>query len=156
MNRTLAGFLVAVLTASVLLVLPASAPAQQAEDIGNHRVHYNALNTSALPPEVASAYGIQRSGSRAMLNIAVLRKAESADSMDTPSRAQVSARAVNLTGQSRDIELQEIEDDDAIYYIGTFRIHNEETLTFTITVQPEGSEQAPQTFTFQQQFYTEK
>lgn len=152
MNRVLAAFSI---TAFALLLVPATAPAQQAEDIGQHLVHYNALNTNALPPEVASAYGIQRSGSRAMLNIAVLRKSDSADSMNTPTHAKVSARAVNLTGQPRDIELREIEDDDAVYYIGTFRIHNEETLTFTISVQPEGSKQPPQQFSFQQQFYTD-
>lgn len=141
--------------AAVLLLTTSSAVAQQAEDIGNYRVHYNALNTNVLPPEVASAYGIQRSGNRAMLNIAVLRKAENADSMDVPTHAEVSAGAINLTGQRREIGLQEIEDDDAIYYIGTFRIHDEETLTFTISVQPEGSRQPPQEFSFQQQFFTD-
>ncbi|WP_376694795.1 DUF4426 domain-containing protein [Wenzhouxiangella sp. EGI_FJ10305] len=143
------------ITAFALLLAPATAPAQQAEDIGNYRVHYNALNTNALPPEVAGAYGIQRSGSRAMLNIAVLRKAENADSMDTPTHARISARATNLTGQGREIELQEVEDDDAVYYIGTFRIHDEESLTFTISVQPEGSNRPPQEFSFQQQFFTD-
>ncbi len=152
MKRELAALCI---TAIALLLAPAMAPAQQAEDIGNYRIHYNALNTNALPPEVAGAYGIQRSGSRAMLNIAVLRKAESTDSMDTPTHAEVSARAINLTGQRREIELQEIEDDEAVYYIGTFRIHDEETLTFTISVQPEGSQQPPQEFSFQQQFFTE-
>ena len=152
MIRTFAATLI---TAIALLALPATGQAQQAEDIGDYRVHYNAINTNAIPPEVASAYGIQRSGSRAMLNIAVLRKAESEDSMDTTARATVSARAVNLTGQVREIELREIEDDDAIYYIGTFRISNEETLTFEISVRPEGSEQPPARFSFQQQFFVE-
>lgn len=143
------------ITAFALLLVSTTISAQQAEDIGNYRVHYNALNTNVLPPDVASAYGIQRSGSRAMLNIAVLRKADSADSMDTPAHAKVSARAINLTGQGREIELQEIEDDNAVYYIGTFRIHDEETLTFTISVQPEGSKQPPREFSFQQQFFTD-
>lgn len=153
MTRKIAVFLISVLG---LFAFFNSAWAQQAEDIGQHRVHYNALNTNALPPEVASAYGIQRSGSRAMLNIAVLRKADSPDSMDIPTHAEVSARATNLTGQARKIDLQEVEEDDAVYYIGTFRIHNEETLTFTITVKPEGSGQPPQEFSFQQQFYTQE
>jgi len=152
MTRQFAALLIG---AFALLLAPATTSAQQAEDIGQHRVHYNALNTSALPAEVASAYGIQRSGSRAMLNIAVLRKADSTDSMDTPVQAKVEARAVNLTGQPRDIDLKEIKEEEAIYYIGTFRIHDEESLTFTISVQPEGSKQPPQQFSFQQQFYTQ-
>lgn len=152
MTRPLAVFLMAVIGMSALC---SPTRAQQAEDIGDFRVHYNTLNTNLLPPDVASAYGIQRSGSRAMLNIAVLRKAGSADSLDQPVRARVTASAVNLTGQRREIELREIEDQDAVYYIGTFRIHNEETLSFAVRVQPEGQSGPAREITFRQQFYTD-
>lgn len=153
MIRLLAGTIAAAL---VLMAISGPASAQQFEDIGDYRVHYSAMNTRMLPPEVAGAYDIQRSGNRAMINIAVLRKAESEGEMDTPVRAGVSASAVNLTGQRRDIDVREVDDGDAVYYIGSFRIANEETLTFTIEVQPEGSKQPAQTFTFKQQFYTEE
>lgn len=153
MTRKLSAFLFAAAFA-MLALQPAAA--QQAEDIGNHLVHYSAMSTRMVPPEVARAYGIERSGSRAMINIAVLRKADSDGEMDTPVHASVDASAVNLTGQPRDIELQEVVEEDAVYYIGTFRIANEETLTFTIEVRPEGSSRPPETFSFQQQFYVEK
>ena len=153
MIRLFAGTIAAAL---VLMAISGPASAQQFEDIGDYRVHYSAMNTRMLPPEVAGAYDIQRSGNRAMINIAVLRKAESEGEMDTPVRADVSASAVNLTGQRRDIDVREVDDDGAVYYIGSFRIANEETLTFTIEVQPEGSNGPAETFTFKQRFYTEE
>jgi hypothetical protein len=123
--------------------------AQQLETFGPYEVHYSAINTSQLSPTVARAYGIQRSSNRAMLNIAVLRSNEPEDE---PVSAIVTAQTVNLTGQRRDIEMSEIRDQGAIYSIGTFRISNEEIITFRVSVQPEGRT-APYEFTFQQKFY---
>ena len=70
-------------------------------------------------------------------------------------RGRVVASATNLTGQRREIELREINDQGAIYYIGTFRIHNEETLNFAIEVSPEGHSGAPYEFAFRQQFFVD-
>lgn len=138
--------------ASLLLFLAIPAVAQQAVTIGDYTVHYNALATSALTPQVAQTYGIQRSSSRALLNITVLRN-EAGGSRAI--HARVEARARNLTGQARDIDLRAIEEsDDAIYYIGVFRVNHMETYDFMVTVVPEGSAE-PLELTFRQQFYTE-
>ena len=51
------------------------AAAEQSQTFGDYEIHYNALTTDQLSPEVAKAYGIVRSGSRAMLNVSVLRMA---------------------------------------------------------------------------------
>lgn len=136
-----------------LLILAAAlaspAVAQQSEQFGDYEVHYNTLNTNMLSPDVASVYGIQRAGTQAMLNVTVL---------DTQSRepmeADISATATNLTGQRRDVELRRIDDQGAIYYIGQFRIHDEETLNFRLQVQPEDHDGDPFTLTFRQQFFT--
>ncbi len=130
---------------------PVSIQAQQAEDLGTHWVHYSTINTSQLTPQVASAIGVQRSASRALLNIAVLRK--SADGMDLPVRAQIRVQAVNLAGQRREVELREVVEQDAVYYLGSFRIHNEERMTFRVSVLPEDLSGAPREFSFQQQFF---
>jgi len=149
MNRQLAVFCIA-----AMLLAAGSAAAQKFEEIGDYRVHYNTLNTDLLPPDVAKAYGIRRSANRALLNIAVLRKASADDEMDSPVRARVAAHAINLTGQRRDIELTEILDDGAVYYVGTFRISNEETLNFTVVVQPVDSGQPAEEFSFSHRFFT--
>lgn len=140
--------------ALLMMLLSTALHAQQAEEFGSYRVHYNAINTNLLNPEVARAYGIQRSGNRAMLNIAVIRH-NSESSMDSTVHADVTASTINLTGQRREIELEVIEDQDAIYYIGTFRIHDEETLDFSVRVRPEGESETHE-FEFRQQFFTDE
>jgi hypothetical protein len=135
---------------TALTALPALA--QQAQEFGEYSVHYNALNSSLLTPEVAKAYGIRRSDSRALVNISVLKNAE--NQATTAVKANVTATGRNLTGQSRNIEMREINDGDAIYYIGELSVRNMETFSFTVNVMPEGQ---TKTFLveFRQQFYTE-
>ncbi|MGY6555559.1 MAG: DUF4426 domain-containing protein [Wenzhouxiangella sp.] len=133
------------------LIGPAPGWAQQAEDLGTHWVHYSIINTSQLAPEVANAIGVQRSASRALLNLAVLRKGE--DGLDQAVRAQIRVHMVNLAGQRRELELREVVEQDAVYYLASFRIHNEERATFRVSVLPEDLRGAPREFTFQQQFF---
>ncbi len=134
-----------------LMLWASTAAAQQAEDLGSHLVHYSAINTSQLTPEVASAIGVQRSSSRALLNLAVLRKNE--QGMDRPVRASIRVEAVNIAGQRRDVELREVTEQDAIYYLGSFRFHNEERITFRVSVHPEDRPGPAREFSFQQQFF---
>lgn len=127
--------------------------AQKSQDFGEYSVHYNALNTNLITPQVAQGYGIQRSSSRALLNIAVLKMVP--DDMDTPVSASVTASGTNLTGQKRDIVIRKIEDSEgAIYYLGEFPIHNLETYRFDIRVKVDG-EDDEFVVNFNQQFYTE-
>jgi hypothetical protein len=135
------------------LVFSGFALAQQSQDFGDYVVHYNALNTNLIPPQVAQAYGITRSSSRALLNVTVLKKVM--DTPGTPTSASVKASATNLTGQLREIEIREIKDSEgAIYYIGEFPVHNLETYLFEISVAVEG-EPEPLMVGFKHQFYTE-
>jgi hypothetical protein len=143
----------AILFSLLAAVLPApGAHAQQSQDFGDYVVHYNAFNADLITPQIAQAYGIQRSPSRAVLNITVLRKVM--DTPGTPVRATVDASATNLTGQRREIEVREIDDSGAVYYIGEFPVHNLETWRFEVNVKVEG-ENEPLLVRFKQQFYTE-
>jgi len=135
------------------LHIPVAVFAQQSQDFGNYVVHYNALNTNMIPPQVAQAYGIKRSPSRALLNITVLKKVM--DTPGTPVSASVAGGATNLTGQRRELEIREIRDPEgAIYYVADFPVHNLETYRFEVTVAIEG-EADPLLVRFTQQFYTE-
>jgi hypothetical protein len=135
------------------LFFSSTGKAQQSQDFGDYVVHYNALNTNLIPPEVAQGYGIQRSSSRALLNVTVLKKVM--DTPGTPVGATVTASGTNLTGQRRDIEIRKIEDPEgAIYYIGVFPVHNLETYNFNVQVAVEG-EEYPLVVKFRQQFFTE-
>ena len=146
-------YLLSTLFACSLLFQISVCTAQQSETFGKYAVHYNVINTNLIPAQVAQGYGIQRSSSRALVNITVLDTSQGESG--SPVHASVTTSAVNLTGQRRDIEMREIVDpDNAIYYIGELPIHNMETYNFTVKVQLEG-EPKPFGLTFGQQFFTE-
>lgn len=115
---------------------------------GDHVVHFNAQPTTMLTPEVARAFGIRRGDNRAMLNITVLH----GPLPGTPVRADVVVTASNLLGQGKDIKMRELREGDAIYYIGEFRIANEEIVNFKVNVRPEGVGQSYE-LSFRQQFF---
>ena len=118
-------------------------------DIGDHVVHFSAQSTDQLPPDVARAYNIVRSKNRAMLNVSVLREEDG-----VPVVAKVSVKTVNLTGQLKNVTMRQINEGDAIYYIGEVAIANRETLVFDISVTPDGS-QIARDVRFKRQFYTD-
>ncbi len=118
-------------------------------DIGDHVVHFSAQSTDQLPPEVARAYSIVRSKNRAMLNVSVLQESDMSAVV-----ADVSVKTVNLTGQLKSVTMRQIDEGDAIYYIGEVAIANRETLVFDISVRAEGSEQTSDV-RFKRQFFTD-
>lgn len=140
------------LTMSLGLLLANNAMAQRSQDFGNYVVHFNALNTNQIPPAVAQQYGIQRSSTRALLNITVLSKV--INTPGTPVHAKVSVTGRNLSGQLRDISVKEVDDQGAIYYLGQLRVRNEETFDFSINITPDGASE-PLLVKFRQQFFTE-
>lgn len=139
------------LTGLGLLALAATAAAEQSVDTGDYVVHYNAIPTELLSPQVARAYGLTRSHNRAMLNVAVLKKE---GDQTLPVTAELTTSASNLAGQRRDLEMRLIEEQDARYYIGTVRVSDEEILRFNVRVMPEGRSE-PIEIQFDQQFFTE-
>lgn len=142
------------LLGSFLLASAGLAQAGGTEDFGDYRVHYNALATDQLPPEVASVYNIVRSRNRAMLNVSVTRDVPG--TIGESVQAKVDVTASNLTGQVKDLRLRKIEekgDWPAFYYIGEVSVADGETLKFDIKVTPEGSDETYE-ITFQQRFYT--
>ncbi|MDX1454327.1 MAG: DUF4426 domain-containing protein [Gammaproteobacteria bacterium] len=137
------------------LLVPGVAVSGGTEDFGDYRVHYNAIATDRLAADVASAYGIVRSKSRAMLNISITKDVPGTTGISVPGKVKVVAS--NLTGQVKDLNLRKVEetgDYAAIYYIGEVSVSNGETLRFDITVTPEGSGES-YSISFQQQFFTE-
>ncbi len=136
----------------VLVTLSWGARAENSQDFGDYVVHFNALSTAHLPPSVTREYNIKRSKNRGMINIAVLQKV--LGTAGAPVSAEITASATNLTGQKRSIELREIREVTAIYYIGEFPITHEETLRFTVLVKPQGESETHQV-NFKQQFFTE-
>ena len=127
----------------------AQAAGATSADIGDHIVHFSAQSTDHLPPEVARAYNIVRSKNRAMLNVSVLREAD-----NSPVAADVTVKTVNLTGQLKTVTMRQINEQEAIYYIGEVAVANRETLIFDISVMPEGTDSVSDV-RFKRQFFTD-
>ncbi len=114
---------------------PPAEPAGVArKDFGDYVVHFNAISTDQLTPEVAKTYNIVRSRNRALLNVSIIKKVEG--STGTPVPGSVAALVANDTGQVKDSNLREIREGDAVYYIADFAVSNAETLIFTVDVTP--------------------
>jgi hypothetical protein len=137
---------------ALLLLLPLQAGAENSTRTGGYTIHHNALTTDMLPVQVATAYGIERSKRRGLLNISVIR--DEPGTIGTPVHAEIKAFARNLLGQMRTIELREVVEDQAIYYIADFPVTHRELMVFEFEVLPEGS-RFPLRANMRREFYTD-
>ncbi|GGX42945.1 DUF4426 domain-containing protein [Saccharospirillum salsuginis] len=108
------------------------AHAEQKVEFRGHELHYIVLNSTNLSPEIASQYGLQRSGRMALINLSVLE--QQPDGVATPVEADVSVRVRNLIGQAQDVDLEVVREQNAIYHLGQVRIDDREMLWFDVTV----------------------
>lgn len=139
-----------VLASMLMLVDVHATPAEKT--FGDYTVHLNAFNSDTLQPSMAKAYNIIRSKNRGLLTISVVKKSNSDNGK--PVKATVQAKATNLTGQLKNIEIREINDGDAVYYISEFQVADKEVLDFTIHVSPDNNG-GPYTVEMRQQFFTQ-
>lgn len=135
-----------------LLLCTPTVWAENSTRTGGYTIHHNALTTDNLPEKVASAYKIQRSKHRGMLNVAVIQ--DKAGTTGTPVHANVRVVARSLFGQARAIAVREIQEGDAIYYIGDFPVAHRELLLFDLEVMPENG-RYPLRAHMRQEFFTD-
>lgn len=133
-----------------LLLAAATAQAEQFERVGDYQIHYSAVNTRFLTPEVAAAYDIPRSKVTALLSVSVLE--EQPDGSTKPVPAVVNGRVGNLAGQSQPLAFRTVREGDAIYQLATFRIQPDEPMRFTLDVRYDRNA-APAEVAFIQRFF---
>ena len=137
------------LAALCLCSVAAVAHAEIMQKFGQFEIHYNALTTDELQPEVARTYKIERSKTRGLLTMSVLKKNKVG--VLSPVPAKLTVYATNLTRQLADVSMREIKEGTAVYYLGEFRVAPPDTLTFTATVEVPG--ELKQEMTFDQKFF---
>jgi hypothetical protein len=130
----------------VLLALAGIASADSLERNG-FEVHYSAVPSVSLAPQVAKQYAITRSANRALLNVVVLQAGVAV-------KAVVSGSATNLSGQRQELAVREVREGEAIYYLAEPRTTDRETLDFDLSVTPEGG--VPIDVKFRQEFFVER
>jgi hypothetical protein len=124
------------LVLSLLFFTSLNSWAENSTSFPGFTVHHNAISTDTLSPEIASQYHIQRSKYRGLLNVSVIQSVPG--TTGKPMEAIVMAKATNIRGQMISIPMRKIVEQDAIYYIGEFRIADQETLNFEVSVKPRG------------------
>lgn len=134
-----------------LLLLSASASAQQLVRDGNTVVHYAAMSTQDLSPEMARQYGIRQGSKRAMILLNLQRETAG---KAAPLKGTATGTARNLMGDVQTLTLRPAAADSTQDLIAEFDISHLEFLTFDIDVKPEGSTR-PLKIKFQQQFFSD-
>ena len=124
--------------------------AEQVEHVGRYQIHYSAVNTSFLTPEVAAAYDIQRSKRTALLNVSVLE--EQPDGSTQPVAAMVEGRVGNLANQSQPLSFRTVREGDSIYQLAVFPIQRDEPMRFMLDVHY-ARDKAPAEVAFIQRFF---
>lgn len=117
--------------------------------LGTLDVHYIAINSTFLTPDIAKTYDITRSKINALINISVLDNSLAGKPAKT---ANVFGTATNLLGQSKTLEFVEVKEGDAIYYLAELNFSNEEIFRFDIKINTDDSSE---TLKFQHKFYVD-
>ena len=134
----------------LLFLMPLTIVADNSTKTNDYTIHHNAIPTAILTPEIASSYGIVRSKYRGMLNVSVIQEVSGTTGKSVSAR--IEAQASNLLGQRTSLQMREIREGDAIYYIGEFPIVDRETVRFSLQVTPNGLK-TPISAELSQQFF---
>lgn len=130
-------------------ILPAT---ESYKAFGAYVVHFNAIPTTDMNSEITAENGIIRSPNRIMLLVNV--RHSTADGGDVAVPAAVTASAINLTGQLRNLNTREIREATTLYYIAETQVQNGESLIFTVEATPEGTTE-PLVVKFRKQFFVD-
>ena len=146
-NHKTLGYFFAVMLLSLAGLVPFHAQAEQKQVLGNWDVHYIALNSTFLTPDVAKQYGIVRSKFNGLINISVLdRKDKTAQSVILTGEAK------NLLGVVKKLTFKEVQEGQAIYYLAVLPFSDREQYRITLNIN-DGNDQ--RSFTFQHKFYAD-
>ena len=138
-----------VLIGFLALSFMASVNAENMKKMNDINVHYIALGSTCLTPEIAKAYGIERSRYKGLINISVLDNTQDG----YPSKTvNINGRARNDVGQIKSLDFMEVKEGDAVYYLAQVSYTNEETIYFDITITDKGKQH---NLKFSQKFYVD-
>lgn len=137
---------------SLALLFSVSVLSEQKVSQGDYELHYNTFPSTFLSKEIANAYQITRSKNRGVISISLL------DMSKMPAMAiegEIEISAKNLLNQTKPVKLIKIsEQNQAVYYLGTFALNNQEDVNFSLTAVPAGSEERI-SVKFSREFYTD-
>lgn len=135
------------LSVALGLMFSSQVNAEQKQVLGSWDVHYIALNSTFLTPEVAKQYGIVRSKFNALINISVLDRQDK-----TAQSVILTGDARNLIGVVKKLTFKQVTEGKAIYYLAVLPFSDLEQYRISIDIN-DGLEQ--KTLKFQHKFYAD-
>jgi hypothetical protein len=137
-----------ILFSALLLTMSLFSYAEQKQDFSNLEVHYIALPSAFLTPEIATQYGLERSKYIGLVNISVLDK----DQKNMPIETNLIGNGRNLIGQTTQLKFKKIVEGKSIYYIARYPFTNEEIVKFDVQIK---AQDKTHRLKFQHKFYVE-
>lgn len=123
--------------------------AENMKKMDDINIHYIALNSTFLTPEIAKSYGLERSRYKGLVNISVLDNTQKGNPAKT---VIMTGKARNDVGQIKSLEFTEVKEGDAVYYLAQVSYANEETIYFDINISDKGKQH---NLKFSQKFYVD-
>ncbi|QDE30473.1 DUF4426 domain-containing protein [Shewanella polaris] len=126
------------------------ANAEQKHQVGNFDIHYMALNSTFITPEIAKKYGIVRSRYKGLVNITVLNtNLEGHPAVPV----EISGIANNLLDARINLDFKEIREGKSIYYIAEIPYRDDQDVNFTIAIK--NGNQLNTSLKFKHKFYVD-
>ena len=135
------------LLSSLLLLGSVGVSAEQKKQLGPWDVHYIAMPSTLLEPDIAKAYDLERSQYQGLINISVLKTSD-----QSAQQVSISGMAKNLLGQQHTLEFKQVTEGKAVYYLAQLPYRNEQRMTITVQIS-QGSQQ--QQLQFDHTFYVD-
>jgi hypothetical protein len=126
------------------------AQAEQFVRDGTYVVHYVALPSTSITPEIARHFGITRSGGLSLLVLNAQRETAPGKTVSLPATA--AGNVTSLIGHVQPLALHAAREGDVHYVLAQFEAVDQEVLKFDLQITPQGADK-PITLQFQQQFY---
>jgi len=124
---------------ALLLLAVLLAPQAQATDRYSTKdveLYSVAVPTTELTAEAAKNYNVERSPTRGLLTVTLVKKGKSGT--NETIAGQVYAGAINLRNFLSNIPIREVREGDSVYYLGEFQVTTPDTLRFLVNANVMG------------------
>jgi len=124
---------------ALLLLAVLLAPQAQATDRYSTKdveLYSVAVPTTELTAEAAKNYNVERSPTRGLLTVTLVKKSKSGS--NETLAGQVYAGAINLHNFLSNIPIREVREGDSVYYLGEFQVTAPDTLRFLVNANVMG------------------
>jgi hypothetical protein len=136
-QRWSAASVIALLALTTLSAPNAWGRAYVTETVEGYTIRCSTIRSTELPDEVLNRYAVVADDAIGVLSCVV--QEQEADGTYRNARADVTATVTNLVGMVQGSPVREVLEGDVVTYIATYRIPNDNPLTFDLVIQPEGA-----------------